>query len=209
MLTIVLPVVTHQVAEQIIVSEQSPIRIWQGRSAQYTIEWTSRNITAREQNHSDIKQVFNLESCAYGIFEKHRQNLEEETGNAERCNFASYYQITSVVGQYLCLHEQFLGVYEATKSSSQKTFRTLDLAKAATKYDAPHAFINYEALLTDIVPVSALIKAFLNNPFIQQAFKASGARELTDIQKKYHGFDWGFCECHTSEKYLHRRCCRK
>lgn len=183
MLTIVPPVVTHQVAAQNTVSEQSPLHIWQGRNALYTIEWTSSNIIAREQNHSDIKQIFNLESCTNGIFEKYRQDLVEEADNVECCNFASCYQITSVVGQYLCPHEQFLGVCEATKSSSQKTFRTINLAKVATKYEDSYLFSNYEALLADIIPVSALIKAFLNNPFIQQAFKAKSVKELSDIQK--------------------------
>lgn len=183
MLIILPPFLSGHVPEQNIITDISPLCIWHGKSAGYTIAWMSKNISASKLENINTEESFNLKDCIESVFEKQRQELIKETGNVGQCNLATYYKIVSVVGQYLCLHEQFLGVYEATKSLSKKTFRTIDLAKATKKSPLPHSIDDYEILLTDIASEQAIIAALLANPLIRQALRTKGIEEIVTAKK--------------------------
>ncbi len=135
--------------------------IWQGESGGFEIKWTKENITAK--SIASGKQVFSAREFAAKRLKNDLKDNFDEKGKPNFEDFTFRFQIISITGNFLSLHEK---TSYSPQSYSREKYLTIDL-------NTPENDIS----LQDFFDEKEILKSLTENKIIGDEMKKKNSAE--------------------------------
>lgn len=167
--------------------------IWTGRSAGFTIQWSTTDINARRAGGA---LLFSAKSLAQTGFKEFRDiNTDSTTGQADKCVYQRNFTLLSVVGSIISFRDNNYSSCEGEAHPAGETrYTAIDLVKpGAVSYKDEMEFDLNDpgkaVKLTDIFDETDIFNALRADSLVKEAFADSPSqpRSLNELVESFGG----------------------